>query len=337
VVGCDGANSFVREHIGTGVTDLGFHHDWLICDVVTPPGREFKPNNLQICDPARPTTLVSAGPGHRRWEFMRVPGETVDELNDAATAWKLLAEYDIHPDNATMERHAVYTFEARYADQWRSGRLLIAGDAAHLMPPFAAQGMSSGFRDAANLAWKLHFVMSGLAGAAVLDTYTVERRVHVQHAIEMSVSLGQVICETDPQKVEDRDALMLAMRSRMPDQPQPSAVKPITGGLLHGATGELTPQAQVSHNGRTGYFDEIVGLGFVVLATEPVASEFLDRIGAHVVVVDEQFDITGTYRTFLAEHGATAAIIRPDYYLFGTASGQEQFAALAADLESQLT
>ena len=152
VVGCDGANSFVREHMGTGLTDLGFFYDWLILDVIPHEEREWRPFNLQMCDPRRPTTVVSGGPGRRRWEFMRLPGETIEELNTEQTAWRLLAPWDLTPGNADLERHTVYTFQARWADRWRNGRILIAGDAAHLMPPFAGQGMCSGVRDAANLA-----------------------------------------------------------------------------------------------------------------------------------------------------------------------------------------
>lgn len=137
VVGCDGANSLVRDHIGTTITDLGFCYDWLIIDVIPREHRPWDPTNVQICDPVRPTTAVSGGPGRRRWEFMRLPGETIAELNTERTAWRLLEPWGMTPETAELERHTVYTFQARWADRWRAGRLLIAGDAAHLMPPFA--------------------------------------------------------------------------------------------------------------------------------------------------------------------------------------------------------
>jgi flavoprotein hydroxylase len=356
VVGCDGASSFVRRQMGTQWTDLGFRHDWLICDVVSDPPREYIPNNLQICDPARPRTAVSAGPGHRRFEFMLVDGETPEEMNDKDHAWDLLGTFGVHQDNTRMERHAVYTFEARYADDWRSGRLLIAGDAAHLMPPFAAQGMSSGFRDAANVAWKLHFVLAGLAGDALLDSYTIERRQHVQHAIEMSVSLGKVICQTDPQAVADRDALMLAMRerARYRPTPQPSAVTPLRGGVLHGESGDLTPQAQVCQGGRTALLDDIVGPGFVVLTATPPADlldagdrMFLHRIGAVTSALTpataasqadpaDLVDVNNVYLPYLDKLGAVAAVIRPDRYLYGTAPDRAGLAALLTRLRDQL-
>lgn len=358
VVGCDGANSFVRGAMDADWTDLGFRYDWLICDVVLNEARAFWPNNLQICDPARPRTAVSAGPGHRRWEFMRVPGESPEEFDSRDTAWRLLEEFDVRPANATMDRHAVYTFQAGWAGQWRDGRLLIAGDAAHLMPPFAAQGMSSGFRDAANLAWKLDLVLAGHADEALLDTYTEERREHVRHAVDMSVSLGKVICLTDPRAAAERDELMLAMRGRtVGATAQPSAVHPLTGGFLHGAegafAGELTPQGRVSASGPARLLDEETGTGLRLLTTVPLAElldaerrAFLYGIGVRTVRIvppgttpgdgTSVRDDEGVLLPYLAERGAVAALVRPDFYLYGTAGDGEGLRALVDGLRARL-
>jgi flavoprotein hydroxylase len=367
VVGCDGANSFVRETAGCTVTDHGFFSDWLTCDVVPHDPREFHPNNLQVCDPARPRTAVSAGPGHRRWEFMRVPGESVEEFGGVQSAWRLLGLFGMHPGNATLERHAVYTFQARVVDQWRVGRLLVAGDAAHLMPPFAGQGMCSGFRDAANLAWKLDLVLGGVAGERLLDTYTVERRRHVQHAIGMSMHLGRIICQTDPAAARDRDAAMIAARERggmASDRPQ-AAVESLAAGLLRAGAGgaperpagDLVPQGRVARDGRLGRFDEVAGTGFVLLATRPpheVLAErqlaFLDGLGARLVHVvpagAEPSPATGpsltvadadrVYLPYLARHGAAGLLVRPDFYAFGSAPDHDGLAGLVDDLRGQL-
>ena len=205
-VGCDGANSTVRTLLNVQMTELGFFYDWLIVDVVLHDDRVFDPTNVQICDPARPTTVVSGGPGRRRWEFMRLHHETLDELE--SRAWELLEPWDVRPDNATVERRAVYTFAARFAEQWRRGRVLLAGDAAHQMPPFAGQGMCAGIRDAANLAWKLDHVLTGAAPDALLDTYDQERLPSARHAIEFSVELGKIICIPDPDAAAARDEAM---------------------------------------------------------------------------------------------------------------------------------
>src|SRR5947199_1713649 len=267
IVGCDGANSFVRRHLGSAVTDLGFFFDWLIVDVVPRERRVWTPINWQLCDPARPTTIVSGGPGRRRWEFMRLPGEDVAELNTERTAWRLLEPWGLRPGNATLERHAVYTFQARWVDRWRTGRILLAGDAAHQMPPFAGQGMCSGIRDAANLAWKLDLVLAGKAAESLLDTYASERIPQVRQAIEFSIELGKVICVADPEQASARDAAMIAAAGAAgvtPPLPTP-ALGP--GLLLDGdpLAGHLFLQGEVRRGNAAGRFDDVVGRGFALL------------------------------------------------------------------------
>jgi 2-polyprenyl-6-methoxyphenol hydroxylase-like FAD-dependent oxidoreductase len=364
VVGCDGANSFVRGHMGTGLTDLGFFYDWLILDVVPHEEREWRPFNLQICDPVRPTTVVSGGPGRRRWEFMRLPNETIEELNNEQTAWRLLEPWNLTPDNADLERHTVYTFQARWADRWRDGRILIAGDAAHLMPPFAGQGMCSGIRDAANLSWKLDLVLSGRSSDRLLDTYTPERSAHIQFAIGMSVELGNVICLTDPAAVAARDEVMLKAEGRpelaLPPLPPPvlgpGVLSTSAGGSPAGVAGQLSPQGRVaSADGTVGRFDQVIGTGFVVASTvdlSPVLSAELraglERIGAHVVrfvppgeaaeagAEKVAVDVDGFYRPWLREAGYEVIVVRPDFYFFGAVASAAELPALLAELFTRL-
>lgn len=361
LVGCDGANSFVRGQIGTGLHDLDFSRDWLICDVVVHDGRAFDPNNLQICDPARPRTSASAGPGHRRWEFMRLENETVADLCTEESAWRLLELFGVTPLNATLLRYAVYRFESKWAECWRSGRMFIAGDAAHVMPPFAGQGMCSGIRDAANLSWKLDLVLRGLADDAVLDTYSAERVKHVQHAIRLSVDLGRVICQLDPVAAADRDLAMKAARERGVGTGTPQApVHALSRGLLYGGggpghgrlTGKLTPQARVRRGSRTGLFDDVVGTGFLLLASEdprPFLSEpaiaFLKNLEVRVVQVvkdssaegdDVIADVEGVYLPYLADGGARAVLVRPDFYVFGQIAAGEDYESVIGDLSQRL-
>ncbi|MDQ0578379.1 bifunctional 3-(3-hydroxy-phenyl)propionate/3-hydroxycinnamic acid hydroxylase MhpA [Streptomyces rishiriensis] len=359
VVGCDGANSFVRDRLDVPVTDLGFSYEWLLCDVQLHEPGEFVPTNVQICDPARPTTLVGSGPGHRRWEFMRLPGERAADLNREETAWRLLAPYGVTPDTATLLRSTTYIFQSRWAEQWRVGRVLLAGDAAHLMPPFAGQGMCSGIRDVVNLVWKLDLVVGGLAPESLLDTYTEERRAQVRKSILSSVQLGRVICVTDPVAAAERDSTILAgRRGRGPAVPDPAL--PLTEGLLHrrvdgspiSPAGEVVPQGRIRGLGGTGLFDDVVGRGFVLMLAEGTAADldaeqsaFLTDLGTHVVTLLPEdgtpqnmsvADVGGVYRTFLARHGADAVLIRPDYHVYGAASGLGAAAALVDDLRARL-
>lgn len=345
VVGCDGANSFVRDHLDVEVTDLGFSYEWLLCDVELHEPREFVPTNVQICDPARPSTLVGSGPGRRRWEFMRLPGETTAELNRDETAWRLMAPFGVTPDNATLLRSTTYIFQARWADQWRVGHVLLAGDAAHLMPPFAGQGMCSGIRDVVNLAWKLDLTLRGVADESIMDSYTEERRAQAKEAILASVQLGRVICVTDPAAAAERDVTVLAnRRGKPPTRPEPA--KPLSCGLLHrkpGAeavqppAGVVVPQGRISRNGITGLFDDVIGRGFVLLTTEPLEDN-LSELDIHVVrlLPGEVEDVDDVYRPFLARFMATALLVRPDYHVFGAANDQASTKALIEDLRNQL-
>ncbi len=321
VVGCDGANSTVRELLDIGVDDRGFFYDWLIVDVVLDEPRVFDPINLQICDPNRPTTAVSGGPGRRRWEFMRLPDETREELNQEAMAWMLLEPWDVHPGNARIERHAVYTFQARVADRWQDGRAFLAGDAAHLMPPFAGQGMCSGIRDAANLAWKLDLVLTGRAAPELLETYEAERRPGAVAAIDLSIALGQVICVPDAADAAARDEAMAAAVtgevSEVAGQPA------LASGLVHPSSplaGERVAQANVG--GR--WFDDVYGAGWRLVTDDPTARDLepdlVDWLGSIGGAVIDLADTAPDFTTWLREREVRWVLQRPDFHIYGTAT-----------------
>jgi flavoprotein hydroxylase len=337
VVGCDGANSTVRTSVATPITDLGYFYDWLIVDVILDEPRVFDPINVQICDPARPTTAVAGGPGRRRWEFMRLPHESLDELNDEARAWELLEPWDVDPGNARLERHAVYTFSARYAEQWRTGRVFLAGDAAHLMPPFAGQGMCSGLRDAANLAWKLDMVLAGQAGDALLDTYEGERLPSVQAAIRFSMELGKVICVPDAAEAAARDE---AMAAGVGDEPRSAPGLPaITSGLIHPSAPHAGEQFVQGMDGG-GRCDDVHGNGWRVVIlggdAECIGHDertWFESIGGRVVVLA---DPDRMLTKWFAGHDTLCALQRPDFYLYGTAPTASAITMLLADLRRHL-
>jgi 2-polyprenyl-6-methoxyphenol hydroxylase-like FAD-dependent oxidoreductase len=352
LIGADGANSTVRQKIGSEFHDLGFvPFDWLIVDVI-PRDREriWSPMNWQLCDPVRPTTIVSGGPHRRRWEFMRLPGESIDELNTVATAWRLLEAWGITPQTAQLERHAVYRFMARYAESWRRGRILLAGDAAHLMPPFAGQGMCNGLRDVTNLTWKLDLILRGVAPDGLLDSYQSERLDHVRQWIEFSAALGEVICVLDEEKAAARDARMLA------GEADPRRVLPAappqrlgTGLFLHDqpVAGVHFIQARVALDGVTGLFDDVVGGGFVLIGAreDPLAPlsarerAFLEEIGARSVWLAGDgavADLDGAYAAWFAAADCEVVIVRPDFYVFGTATSPDELPELVEALRQAL-
>ena len=345
VVGCDGANSTVRNLIGVPMTDHAFFYDWLIVDVIFDEPRTFDPLNVQICDPARPTTCVSGGPGRRRWEFMALPGERIDTLNDEATAWRLLEPWGATPDNARLERHAVYRFQARWVHQWRRGRVLLAGDAAHQTPPFAGQGLCSGLRDAANLAWKLDLVLAGTSPDTLLDAYGPERAPNMEAVIELAIGMGRMVCACGPEEVRAHDEMFLASYdgsvTDIPPFPGVSA-----GIILQGSpeAGDLFLQADVERDGVRTRFDDAVGAGWRLVTNSPVAldrelADWFASIGGAVVVVGGSAELTdadGAYGTWFAEHDVAAVLQRPDFVLFGTAADATGTADLVRSLRGGL-
>ncbi len=348
VIGCDGADSRIRALAGLEVSDLQYQAQWLIVDVRPAEPVRWSPLNVQVCDPARPTTAVSGGPGRRRFEFMRLPGDAEDGFASAATAWRLLQPWGLTPANAVLERHAVYTFSARLVDQWRRGRLLVAGDAAHQMPPFAGQGLCSGLRDAASLAWKLDLVLAGQAPDALLDTYGTERERQVRAAIDFSVELGKIICVLDPAAAAARDQdfapFAEAGPAPLPDQPPPGP-----GVWLPGdpAAGQLALQAPVGRDGSQVRLDDVTGGGWALLGqTGDPASDlpgelarWWEALGGrclHVAAGGPCDDSTGAYGRWFGALGRDTVLVRPDSYLFGTAAGPGAAAGLVDALRSAL-
>jgi 3-(3-hydroxy-phenyl)propionate hydroxylase len=193
VVGCDGARSLVRQAIGSRPVDLGLHQPWLVvdllCDPASPRVRALPDYTIQLCDPARPMTVVNVGGERRRWEVMLMPGDDPARLTDPDIFWPMMARW-LGPRDARLERAAVYTFHSVVQEGWRKGRLILAGDACHQTPPFLGQGMCAGMRDAANLAWKLAAIVKDGATDSLLDTYGSERLPHVRTFIELAVKLA---------------------------------------------------------------------------------------------------------------------------------------------------
>ncbi len=332
VIGADGARSKVRELLGIDQQDLGFSYDWLVVDVVPHEDRVWHPYVVQHCDPARPKTLVNSGPGRRRWEFMRLPGETIEELNTPEAAWALLAPSDITPENATLERHAVYTFRGSWAEQWQDDRVFLAGDAAHLMPPFLGQGLCSGMRDASALSWRLAAVLRDGASENLLDSYGPERTCHVQEIIRQAVEMGRIICMLDPAEVAARDEQMKAAIRNPALALKPPPEPRLGDGGAYFATdpngGYLSVQARVRRDGREGLFDDVAGTGWQLLlrgggrsAFDEATRETVRRLG--IVVADfgpdgDTTDLDGHYSAWFDRLGADAVLVRPDFYVFGT-------------------
>ncbi|OBI93417.1 3-(3-hydroxyphenyl)propionate hydroxylase [Mycobacterium alsense] len=206
VVGCDGGRSMTRRMMGVSFDGTTSSTRWLVVDIANDPLGH--PNSEVGADPERPYASISIAHGIRRFEFMIHADETDEQAEDPAFLERMLARMVPHPDRVDVIRRRVYTHHSRIAGAFRSGRLLLAGDAAHLMPVWQGQGYNSGIRDAANLGWKLAAVVSGRADDRLLDTYDVERRKHARAMIDLSTMVGRVISPTDRRIATARDLLV---------------------------------------------------------------------------------------------------------------------------------
>jgi len=239
VIGADGASSFVRRALGIERTDYGHNERWLNLDSENKNDRAEQFKLLTIfCDPARGHMYMPIGTKRTRFEVRVLPSEETAFWEDENNGWNWLEQkHGLRRGDFKVLRNVVYTFETRMSHRWRDGRVLLGGDAAHTMMPYMGQGACSAMRDGINLAWKLDLVLSGRCSAALLDTYEQERRPHVTQIMEMSLFLGKVTNEDDPQKAAARDE---AFRTRNVP-PMPPFPRSRTASCIANPTAACSP------------------------------------------------------------------------------------------------
>lgn len=333
VVGCDGANSLVRRTMDVGETDLGFNERWLVVDLLLDkPKPELGDHTIQYCSAERPATYARGPANRRRWEFALSRDEDADTICQPETVWRLLERW-LTPEEATLERAAVYTFQSIVADTWRTGRLMIAGDAAHRTPPFMGQGMCAGIRDAANLAWKLTLVARGRAPASLLDSYGAERGPHALEYVVTAMRLGRLINASS-----SREALTAAFAG--PDgRPRMQSITPRLGPGLAGGdralTGTLFPQPRLGDGSR---LDDRAGHDFVLIVDGALWRDAPADIRAladatSMLVLDAGKH--GELAAWLDAHDTKAVLVRPDRYILGTAGDTDQLGELLSAVPAE--
>jgi len=313
VVGCGGAWGPVREAIGTELFDYGFDEPWLVLDTIIREPHHLPAVAQQICDPKRPVTHLKMSGDRFRWEFMMKPGETEEQMLTDEFIRTLLSPWDIW-EHLEIERRAVYRFHGLVAEKWRDKRVLIAGDSAHQMPPFAGQGMCSGIRDAANLAWKLAEVIQQEADETLLDSYQEERDPHVRAIIETAIAMGKVVCILDEEEAAQRNEGMLA-RKRAGEQDIADDYPPLLNGLLLETelSGQLYFQPVIDGH----RFDSCIGMDAVLIGHHlPRVTD--DGLRTIDLGLGEGAEFHSALENWLIEHNVQAVLVRPDRHIFGT-------------------
>ncbi|MEV1084458.1 bifunctional 3-(3-hydroxy-phenyl)propionate/3-hydroxycinnamic acid hydroxylase [Streptomyces sp. NPDC050211] len=240
MIACDGANSTVRGLLGIESDDLGFEQRWLVVDVRCGLDLDAWDGVHQVCDTRRAGTYMRIGPDRYRWEFQLLESETPADFRNIPTLRRLIGPWvrRIPDDQLDLLKCQEYTFHARVARQWRAGRVFLAGDAAHVTPPFIGQGMCAGLRDAQNLAWKLDTVLRGHAAPKLLDSYEAERRPHATTMIKRARTMGRLMTGGGrAASLTRRHLLPVLARSR-----------PIRRVLLDSRTPALTPSPRIQRH-----------------------------------------------------------------------------------------
>lgn len=329
VVGCEGARSLVRRTIGSEHDDLGFKQRWLVVDVKELRDLGLERVSVQHCNPERPMYASATANGMLRWEIMLKPDDDVAAVTRENVVWNFI-ENSVRPirrEDGEITRAAVYTFESLIAQRWRQGRLLIAGDAAHRMPPFLGQGMCAGVRDASNLAWKLAAVCQGRAKDDLLATYETERVPHVRAFIEGAIEAGTIIQMTDPTKLAARTHDMRA-NPKAYAPPNPALGPGLSASNGENGLGRLFVQPRLGGE----LMDDRVGHSFALVATEAFTRTEVDladlqRRCSQLRVITLPPDLAAT----LDPYGGPAILLRPDRYVHAALhDGAELYAALEA-------
>ncbi|MFC5679127.1 bifunctional 3-(3-hydroxy-phenyl)propionate/3-hydroxycinnamic acid hydroxylase [Aeromicrobium endophyticum] len=317
VLGCDGANSAVRAAIGSSMLDLGFEQRWLVVDVATNADLRQWEGVHQVCDTTRAATYMRIGETRYRWEFQLHDDETAADFTDTHRLEPLLRPWlgDVGMGELQVQRTAEYTFRAAIADRWRSGRIFLLGDAAHLTPPFIGQGMGAGLRDASNLAWKIAGFLTGRLAADVLDSYEPERAAHARAMIVLARRVGVVMTRGGRMGDVLRRSVvpLLDVVPVVGQQVTDSTTPPLAGSPWIDATrgdrlaGHLCPNPVI--DGRR--LDDVVGTGWALITTRavaPSAESTLDALDCAVVETAAGDELA----TWLGRGRATAALVRPD-------------------------
>jgi 3-(3-hydroxy-phenyl)propionate hydroxylase len=314
VVGCDGANSVVRALTGASMRDLGPADRWLVLDVRSDEPLPVWGGVTQVCDPRRPATVMRVTGDRYRFEFRMAPGESVPGLLAPEELAALLFPHD--PARLELVRAAEYTFRAQVADRWRTGRVLLAGDAAHLSPPFVGQGLGLGLRDAHQLAWKLAAVVGGRAPAGLLDTYQAEREPHARALIRIALLLGRLMTGGGRAGAVLRRGVLAAVRripavarlatdSRTPPL-RPGPMVERRGRAGRRLAGTLVPQPEVLVDGRRCRLDDVLGPGEARVRRDGSALRVRRADGTEVAVADP----SGGLDAWLGR--ASCVVVRPD-------------------------
>ena len=304
VIGCDGGRSFVREVIDAGMDDLGFEQRWAVIDVLLETKNlELPDRTIQYCSSSRPATYCRNVGRRRRWEIALKDEKDEKQFLREENLWKFLNRW-VSKEDIKIERKAVYTFQSAIAKKWQKGRIFLAGDAAHLSPPFMGQGMCAGIRDASNLAWKIAFCCQNEHNIKLLNSYQSERYKNVKEYILTTMNMGKLLNEMGGTNVsktvknaEDGSKTMSTIKPSM---------GPGLGSLKDKNRGKIFPNIKFDKN-KT--IDEFYDKKIILFSKKNYNQNNISNVSG-----DKFEELIGILKKFNSE----ALIVRPDRYILSS-------------------
>lgn len=367
LLAADGASSPIRQILGIELEDLGCDEPWLVVDWIIDENVEVEGWAYQLCDPARPGTLVPCEANHVRWEFMLNEDDQASVIEDEAAVRAMMSPhvYRLSPmldaQQGELPRAKIYNFHALVARTFQQDRVFLLGDAAHQTPPFMGQGMCAGIRDAYNLIWKLAGVMLGEFPATLLDTYSSERRPHAYTVVSAAIAQGRVIQARNPFKTFMRDSFfrlaslfpsLLNHLNFLGDWRLGEGLLAIDGApTADTQLGKQLPQSKlVTVDGSEALSDDLLGSGFTLVGfgVDPAVHLQVDYsiagTGLSLLQVGGEggmHEIEGTLCSWARLNNISLAIVRPDLQIYGVClendDPKQQLEGLLSRLRQQLT
>ena len=306
IIGCDGANSFVRKEMKTEMKHLGFEQRWAVIDLILKTKKTNLPDRtIQYCNSIRPATYCRNVGKRRRWEIALKENESAEKFFEDKTFWSFLSQW-VLPHEVDIERKTVYTFQSAIAKKWRKGRLFLVGDAAHLTPPFMGQGMCAGIRDASNLAWKINICCKIGHNEKLLDSYQSERSSNVRDYINTAMKMGELLNSIGGTKVSD------TVYAQQDGTIKMNSIKPVLGKGLGNIKdknrGKTFPSLKIDTN---KYFDSLFSCNPILITNKKFNPRQLKIKAYNVSKIPE-------IKNVLKDFDTSSLIIRPDRFVLGS-------------------
>lgn len=336
IIGADGGGSMCRKYIGAKRIDFNYSRQWIVMDMIVHDQSvwdslidrsEFR------CREDAAVVFVKGSHNHVRLDF-EVSGEKAKTF-DKDDAFALISEY-FDPSSVEFQRMVPYHFYAGMPEHWRKGRVLLAGDAAHLTSPFSGQGMNMGIRDAANLAFKIDLVLKGLADDRLMNSYEEERWENCEKVIKGATKRGVMISTGDWRGVLCRQILFgfakLFPKVAVASSRRASIGFPYVDGLIsdHDLAGHqfMQPALKTPH-GKVVMMDDLIGHRFALIALRPASRSanqdwFEKALGGVVLALGDDFDDQeGRLQDYMKKHQVSSVLLRPDRYIFDAGNSTE--------------